>query len=340
VKRVLTAVVLIPLVILALFKAPLWLFTLLVFGVAVLAAHEYLSMVRAQGFRPFHTVSYIALAVSFAIIYLISYLVTQLVSFAPPDGETVGVDVGVFGMTAFWSIAVIPTVVLLIPLVLLLISMRREPLSNALPDAAVSYMMLPYVGLALGLFPILRSARNGSLFLLYLMLLVWCGDVAAYYVGRAFGRYKLAPPISPGKTWEGTVASLAAAIAVGVALFHYINPIASALRGAHLLAAISYTYPHMTANVHPIFRLAPVWLVALFAAAVNGAAQLGDLVESGLKRGAGLKDSGTLLPGHGGVLDRIDALLFALPVGFIFYVAGLGRYFASGVSGSVAVVAH
>jgi phosphatidate cytidylyltransferase len=224
--------------------------------------------------------------------------------------------------------------------VFLLAGMRREPLANALPDAAVSYMLLPYVGLTLGLLPVLRSARNGALFLLYLMLLVWCGDVVAYYVGRAFGCHKLAPRISPGKTWEGTMASVVVAIAVGVALFHYINPIASGLRAAHLLAATSYTSPRTLANVPSMFRLAPVWLVALFAAVVNVAAQLGDLVESALKRGAGLKDSGTLLPGHGGVLDRIDALLFALPVGFIFYVAGLSRYLSSELSGSVADVAR
>ena len=332
-KRVLTAAILIPLVILALFKAPLWLFTLLVFGVAVLAAREYLGIAKAQGFRPFYRVSYAALTLSFVIIYMISYVVAQF-SIAAADGQavTVGMDIiSVFGMSMLWSIAVIPAVVLLVPLGLLLVSMRREPLSSALPDAAVSYLLVPYVGLTLGLLPILRSARNGALFLLCLMLLVWCGDIAAYYVGRAFGKHKLAPQISPGKTWEGAVASVIAAIAVGLVLFHYINALASALRSAHALSI---------PNAHPIFTLPPLWLVALFAAGVNIAAQLGDLVESALKRGAGVKDSGALLPGHGGMLDRIDALLFALPVGFIFYVAGLSRYFSSGASGSVGFVAR
>jgi phosphatidate cytidylyltransferase len=93
------------------------------------------------------------------------------------------------------------------------------------------------------------------------------------------------------------------------------------LRGAHLL----WLDPTENAG----FARVPIWLIALFAVGVNVAAQLGDLVESALKRGAGVKDSGTLLPGHGGVLDRIDALLFALPVGMIFYLAGLNRYFTA-----------
>ena len=326
-KRVLTAAILIPLVILALFKAPLWLFTLLVLSVALLAAHEYMGIAKASGFRPFQAFSYFALILVFLIFHVMAYVLATL----PPISEMCRLR-GMVGMLMFYSV---PAIALLAPLILLLISLRREPLLHALPDAALSYMVIPYVGFTLALLPVLRSVSNGAVYLLFLMLLVWCGDIAAYYVGRTFGKHKLAPRISPGKTWEGTVASVVAAIAVGVALFHYINPIASALRDVHLLAAASYA----RSNAHPILTLAPVWLVALFAAGVNIAAQLGDLVESALKRGAGVKDSGALLPGHGGVLDRIDALLFALPVGFIFYVAGLSRYFSSG-SGSVALVAR
>jgi phosphatidate cytidylyltransferase len=333
VKRVLTSAILIPLVILALFKAPLWLVSLLVFGVALLAAHEYLGIVKASGFRPFYLVSYTSLALLFAMFYLIADLFSTL-----PAGEvTVGVDVGVTGMLMFYGM---PAIAMFIPLVLLAASLRRDPLAQALPDAAMSYMLLPYVGFTLALLPVLRAGWNGALFLLYLMLLVWCGDIAAYYVGRAFGKHKLAPRISPGKTWEGSIASVIAAIAVGLVLFHYINGIASALRGAHLLAPSSYKPATSIPNAHRTFTLSPLWLVALFAAGVNIAAQLGDLVESALKRGAGVKDSGALLPGHGGVLDRIDALLFALPVGFIFYVAGLSRYFSSGASGTIALVAR
>jgi phosphatidate cytidylyltransferase len=315
VKRVITAVILIPLVVVALFKAPLWLFTLIVFGIAVLAAYEYLGIAIAQGFKPMVATSYVLLALSFAIFFVIGRLLTSM-----SPGTAMG---PIMAMSFFVGL---PALTLLAPLILLLVGLTADPLSDALPGAAISYLMLPYVAFTLGLLPILRSSGNGALYLLYLMLLVWCGDIAAYYVGRAVGKHKLAPRISPGKTWEGSAGSVLGAVILGILLFHYINPIADLFQRIHLLTSPRYS---AMVSLHESFTLAPVWMVVLYAACVNVAAQLGDLVESALKRGAGVKDSGTLLPGHGGILDRIDALLFALPVGLIFYLAGLNRYFTA-----------
>ena len=199
--------------------------------------------------------------------------------------------------------------------------MRRDPLSQSLPDAASSFLLLPYIGLSLASMVVLRSHSNGALFLLYVLLLVWAGDTAAYYVGRAIGKHKLAPRISPGKTWEGTIASTIAAVSVALLLFRYLQPISFALQHIRLLSPIVALYPSAAPSRIPILS------VIAFAISVNVAAQLGDLVESMLKRGGSIKDSGTLLPGHGGILDRIDALLFAAPVGWFFYVEVLGKYF-------------
>jgi phosphatidate cytidylyltransferase len=313
VKRVATAAVLIPIVILALFKAPLSLFTVLVFGVALLAAHEYFGIVKAQGFRPFAVAGYVFFALSFGTLYWVAHFA----SFDYVDGAgglALILMLGLLGGVALISV--------IAALILLLGGLTRDPLSSALPDSAVTFMALPYLAFTLGLLPLLRAPSSGALYVLYLMLLVWCGDIAAYYVGRAIGKHKLAPRVSPGKTWEGAIASVLGAVVVGLLLFHFIAPVANALRGIHLLAPSN-------AEVHQIATTAPIWIVVLFAICVNVSAQLGDLVESALKRGAGVKDSGTLLPGHGGVLDRIDALLFALPVGFIFYLAAMGRYFSA-----------
>ena len=312
-KRVATAAALIPLVILALFKAPLWLFTLLVFGVALLAAHEYFGIVEKQGFRPFKATTYVLLGLSFCV----SYSVARFTSQPSPPGYF-GIGYGAAVTLVFWGV---PLVTVLAPLIYLIVSLRREPLSRALPDAAVSYILLPYVGFTLGVLPLLQPGI-GALYVLFLMLLVWCGDVAAYYVGRAIGRHKLAPRLSPGKSWEGSIASSVSAVVVGWLLFHHLQPIATAFRSAHLITA-KPTALWTTLGTPSFLR------VALFSLCINITAQLGDLVESALKRGAGVKDSGTLLPGHGGVLDRIDALLLPLPVGLMFYLAGLGSYFAT-----------
>jgi len=140
---------------------------------------------------------------------------------------------------------------------------------------------------------------------LFVLLVVWAGDILAYFVGRFVGRNLMSPRISPKKTWEGALASLAASLIVGILLYKHALPISSALLNAHLIERRDGLFA---------LEKQPLWPILLLSAAINIAAQVGDLVESLIKRGAGAKDSGSLLPGHGGMLDRIDALLFAAPV--------------------------
>jgi phosphatidate cytidylyltransferase len=130
------------------------------------------------------------------------------------------------------------------------------------------------------------------------MLVVWSGDIFAYFVGKTFGRHKMAPRISPGKTWEGAAASMFASVGVGLLL--------SLFWGQKI--------PPLFQNYQAFVSWGMSSPILAVSALLNIAAQLGDLVESAIKRGAGVKDSGAILPGHGGMLDRIDALLFAAPV--------------------------
>ena len=119
--------------------------------------------------------------------------------------------------------------------------------------------------------------------LLFAFLLCWAGDTAALYIGKAFGKHKLAPKISPGKTWEGAMASVAGGVLAGAIYAYYLIP-------------------------------APLSVVLVIAAVGNIAGQFGDLIESAYKRWGGVKDSGSSLPGHGGWLDRIDSSLLSIPV--------------------------
>jgi phosphatidate cytidylyltransferase len=134
------------------------------------------------------------------------------------------------------------------------------------------------------------QARSPAL-LLALMAIVWVADTAAYFAGRRFGKRKLAPAISPGKTWEGVYGALIAVAVYALALLPFAE-------------GVGYSAPILPTSV--------IAWVAL-ALALAGLSIVGDLFESQLKRNRGVKDSGKLLPGHGGVLDRIDALLAALP---------------------------
>ncbi|HEX4134370.1 MAG TPA: phosphatidate cytidylyltransferase [Bryobacteraceae bacterium] len=145
--------------------------------------------------------------------------------------------------------------------------------------------------LALGTIYIFGAWKTGILlhdinanWLMFGLLVNWVGDTGAFYVGRKFGRHKLAPSVSPGKSWEGAVASAVTGVVFG-AIYLPLT-----IKGTSLVTAM------------------------LLALAANAAGQVGDLAESAIKRGTGVKDSGSLLPGHGGILDRVDSTLFALPV--------------------------
>ena len=285
-KRILTAVVLIPIVLVLVLRAPVPAVALVAALVALLAVQELLKISEAYKVRPFHWPTYIFVGLFFLFLAVNSGQATPLLSTAMFAGS-------------------VGFVAALAPFVFLVVGMRRVDLSGAFPAAMTSAFAFAYVALPLGFLVQLREQASGAFLILYLLLLLWAGDIFAYFVGRSLGRHLMSPRISPRKTWEGALASLIASLAVGMLLCKYALPISSALLNAHLIE-----------RKDGLFALekAPVWPILLLSGVINIAAQLGDLVESLIKRGAGVKDSGTLLPGHGGVLDRVDALLFAAPV--------------------------
>jgi phosphatidate cytidylyltransferase len=285
-KRILTAVLLIPIVLGLVLRAPVPVVALVTALVALLAIQELLKLSEAYKIRPFHWPTYIFVGLFFIFLAV------------NPGHDTPLLSTAVFaGSVAF--AAVMATFVFLV------LGMSRVDLSTAFPAAMTSAFAFAYVALPLGFLVQIREQAAGAFLLLYLLLLVWAGDIFAYFVGRSLGRHLMSSRISPRKTWEGTLASLIASLAVGMLLYKYALPISTALLNAHLIE-----------RKDGLFALEkpPLWPTLLLSAAINVAAQLGDLVESLIKRGAGVKDSGTLLPGHGGMLDRIDALLFAAPV--------------------------
>lgn len=284
-KRVLTAVVLIPLVLLAVFRAPLWLFALLVAAVIVLALHEYLGIAETAGLKPFKWPAYVLSLLPFVLQWSNGWPERQYNKFA----------FGLFFL-AGWQI-VFMTAALIFGVLLVF----RSDLRMGLASVSAPVLGILYVGASLSLLVCLRA--DYKMLLAFVLFSVWGGDVAAYYVGRSIGKHKLAPVVSPNKSWEGAIASVIASVAVAALVFHFRPQISK------LFVVLPWDRQ-------------PAWgHVILLGVITNIAAQSGDLFESALKRGANVKDSGTLLPGHGGVLDRIDALLFAVPV--VWYYATL-----------------
>jgi phosphatidate cytidylyltransferase len=249
----------------------------------VLGCLEFYEMARLRGERPFTVLGAAAAAV--------------LVLLAGIDP-----DFGRFAVRALW-------IVLGTGGLALAGSLRwRWPGGSPLGTLGSTVGGLVYVGLPMSFVPLLRALGDGPVgvvatgpgsefflpmgFVLLPLLTTWAGDTSAYFVGHAFGRTKLAPAISPGKTVEGSLGGVLGAVG------------AAALIAWLWLADL------------PV-RAVPVGAAAVVGLALAVATQLGDLVESALKREAGVKDSGRLLPGHGGILDRLDALLWAFPLAWL-----------------------
>ena len=286
IKRVATAVVLIPLVLLLVLKAPLYVLAMVAGAVALLAIAEFLKLVTHYGVQPLGPATYAFVALFFAFVIVASANRTPLV-------ETTAMLYGLALATA------------LAPFVFLTVTMRRTDLASGYPAAAASVFAFAYIAIPMALLIAIRQQPAGAIWTIYTLLTVWAGDIFAYLVGKSLGRHRMSPEISPKKTWEGAVASILASMIVGTLWFQHAPGISAALLRVGLIERRDGMFG---------LQQPQLWPIILLSAAVNIAAQLGDLVESLIKRGAGVKDSGTILPGHGGMLDRIDAMLFVVPV--------------------------
>ena len=290
IQRIATAVVLIPLVLLLVLKAPAYLLIIVAGAVALLAIAEFLKLVTHYGIQPLSQLTYI-----FVVLFFVSVIVASA-NLTPLMEAT---------STLYWMI--IATAIA--PFIFLTAAMLRAELSGGYSAAAASVFAFAYIAIPMALLVEIRRQPAGAIWVLYTLLAVWAGDIFAYFVGKSLGRHRMSPRISPKKTWEGAVASILASVIIGTLWFHHAPQVSSALLRVGLIDRRSGMFgleqPHL-------------WPIILLSAAVNIAAQLGDLVESLIKRGAGVKDSGSILPGHGGMLDRIDAMLFAVPVVWAF----------------------
>jgi phosphatidate cytidylyltransferase len=285
-KRIATAVVLIPIVLVLVLRAPVPVLAVVAGVVALLTIHEFLKLTQSYGVRPMGWPTHVFTALFFFTLAV------------GAGGDTPLLSTGKFLVTLGFAAAIVP-------FIFLTRAMRSEEMRAGYPAAAASVFAFTYIALPLGMLVQLRQQWAGAFYLLYLLLVVWAGDIFAYFVGRSIGRHFMAPHISPKKTWEGAAASLIASVAVGWLMFSHAEQISSALLRAGLIERRDGLFGLEKPAMGPVI---------LLTVAINVAAQLGDLVESLIKRGAGAKDSGALLPGHGGMLDRIDALLFAAPV--------------------------
>ncbi len=255
-KRLITAALAIPFALILTIYSPAWLFALVTGGISAMMLNEYLALSAARGKgRP---------------------------------GWWFLVAGGLVTASFVWTYAAVLLALTAAAICLLTSTVSGHELEGAFDRIAAGLSGLVYCCVLLGFLILIRektAAGSGADQLLVVFAVVWVGDSAAYYGGRAFGRHLLAPRVSPKKTVEGAIAGLLGSIIGGTLL--------------------------------GMWRLGAPWTVLAGITALTAVAgQIGDLAESALKRSAGVKDSSSILPGHGGILDRLDSLLFAAPVFF------------------------
>lgn len=251
--RILTAAILVPAVVLLVWLAPTWALALVAGVVALVAAWEWAALAAASVF-------WMRLGFTLLVALLLVWFWTrrsdELILWA-----TAWVALGWWLFALFW-----------------ICCWRRDfPIAIKLLCGLLTLLPAWLAAIAL------HASSGGWRKLLFLLVLIWAADIAAYFAGRAFGRHKLAPAVSPGKTWEGAVGATLALLVVA-------------------LVGVFWALP--TSN----------YLLILICVLAGWLSIVGDLSESLFKREAGVKDSGRLFPGHGGVLDRIDSLTAAVPV--------------------------
>ena len=260
--RIGTGVVLVAAILAALFLLPAAGFAVVMLVIVSIAAHEWARLIELRR----------GAVIAFTVLVFVAGAALLALALASGFAPVVAAACGI--ATFYWLAAGIPSV-----------------LANWQPSSPVARALAAFVVLEGALVAIVALQARSAAFALAAMAIVWIADTAAYFTGRRLGRHKLAPRISPGKTWEGAAGAVVAVVAYALLLV----PLA---RRAGFAAEIDA-------------RAIAVWI--LLAIALVALSIVGDLHESLLKRRAGVKDSGSLLPGHGGVMDRIDALLAAMP---------------------------
>jgi phosphatidate cytidylyltransferase len=276
--RLATAAVLIPIVVALVWWAPAIVLAGIAAVVAILALVEFLNLAERIGLRGFRLWTYFCTV----LIFYAQFSLGRIETHSLAGGLSMVRDAagGTLSIEAALLIFLFGSIVLGL--------LTKRPLHDVLPAIAIGSAALLFVVLPFSYIVRLDELEPvGRQLVLFTLVLVWAGDMLAYFVGKSLGRVPMAPALSPKKTWEGAMGNVLASMIVAVLFAHWMQT--------------------------------DVLTLLVIAGVANIAGQAGDLIESAYKRGAAVKDSGSLLPGHGGMLDRIDSLILATPVVWLLY---------------------